>query len=151
MKGGARVRTVIAPLHPEVEAEMAALDRRRAEIGRRYIRRLALEPDLGVPVDRGLLAEHGCRRLYFNRNDQPDDLFGGRRPLVRCGDQDLSEGPVWRIVYWTRPALRSGIRLVVVLAIGRGHTRQPAESAYEAAVRQLEPLVIASPRERRTK
>ena len=30
LKGGARVRTVIAPLHPEVQRELGALDRRRA-------------------------------------------------------------------------------------------------------------------------
>jgi hypothetical protein len=42
------VRTIIAPLHPEVEAELPALDRKRADIARRYIRRLRLEPDLGV-------------------------------------------------------------------------------------------------------
>jgi hypothetical protein len=102
------VRTIIAPLHPEVEAELRALDRKRADIARRYIRRLRLEPDLGVPVDRGLLAEHGCRRIYFDHDDQPDDLFGARRPPARHGNQDLGEGPRWRIVYWTRPALQSG-------------------------------------------
>ncbi|MGB0092187.1 MAG: hypothetical protein WBP81_06600 [Solirubrobacteraceae bacterium] len=103
------------------------------------------------PSSGGYLPSTDARRIYFDRDDQPDDLFGARRPPMRCGDQDVSEGPFWRIVYWTRPALRSGIRLVVVLAIGRGHARQPAESAYEAALRRLEPLVKASPRERRTK
>ena len=145
------MRTIIAPLHPEVEAELRALDRKRADIARRYIRRLRLEPDLGVPVDRGLLAEHGCRRIYFDHDDEPDDLFGARRPPARHGNQDLGEGPRWRIVYWTRPALRSGVRLVVVLAVGRGHARPPVESAYETARRRLEPLVNTSPRERRTK
>lgn len=144
------MRTIIAPLHPEVEAELGALDRKRADIARRYIRRLRLEPDLGVPVDRGLLAEHGCRRIYFDHDDQPDELFGARRPPARHGNQDLGEGPRWRIVYWTRPALRSGVRLVVVLAVGR-HARPPVESAYETALRRLEPLVNTSPRERRTK
>ena len=37
-----------------------ALDRRRAEIARRYIRRLALEPYLGVPVERGCWASTGA-------------------------------------------------------------------------------------------
>ena len=103
---------------------MDALDRRRAEIARRYIRRLALEPELGVPVDRGLLGEHGCRRIYFDRNDQPDDLFGGRQPPVRCGDEDLSEGP--GLADRLLDTERCGqVRLVVVLAIGRGHAKPP--------------------------
>ena len=94
------MRTVIAPLHPEVQEELRALDRRRAQIARRYIRRLALEPYLGARVERGLLAEYGCRRIRFDRHDRPDDLFGARRPSKRRGDEDLSEGPGWRIVYW---------------------------------------------------
>ena len=81
------MRTIIAPLHQEVEAELRALDCKRAEIACRYIRRLRLEPARGVPVDRGLLAEHGCRRIYFDHDDQPDDLFGARRPPARHGNQ----------------------------------------------------------------
>jgi hypothetical protein len=38
------VRTVIAPLRPEVQAELRALDYRRARIARGYIRRLAVQP-----------------------------------------------------------------------------------------------------------
>jgi hypothetical protein len=72
------VRTVIAPLHPKVQEELRALDRRRAQIARRYIQRLALEPYLGARVERGLLAEYGCRRIHFDRDDHPDDLFGAR-------------------------------------------------------------------------
>jgi hypothetical protein len=56
------MRTVIAPLHPEVQEELRALDRRRGQIGRRYVRRLALEPYLGARVERGLLTDYGCRR-----------------------------------------------------------------------------------------
>ena len=120
------MRTVIAPLHPEVQEELRALDRRRAQIARRYIRRLALEPYLGARVERGLLAEYGCRRIHFDRHDRPDDLFGARRPSKRRGDQDLSEGPGWRIVYWLLlEAPRSQIRLVVILAVAAGHTRPP--------------------------
>ena len=110
------MRTVIAPLFPEVEQQLDALDRRRAEIAWRYIRRLALEPYLGVPVERGLLGQHGCRRIYFDAGDRPDDLFGGRRPPVRRGDEDLGEGPGWRVVYWIREASRTQVRVVVVLA-----------------------------------
>ena len=41
------MRTLIAPLDPGVESQLRGLDRKRAEIARRYIRRLALEPHLG--------------------------------------------------------------------------------------------------------
>jgi hypothetical protein len=135
------VRTVIAPLHPEVAAQVHALDRRRAEIARRYIRRLGLEPNLGAPTARGLLVEHGCRRIYFDRDDRPDDLFRARRPPARRGDEDLSEGPVWRIVYWTGEAQRTQTRLVVILAVGRGHARPPDPDAYELATRRLRALL----------
>ena len=137
------MRTLIAPLHPAVQQELRLLDRRRAEIARRYIRRLALEPYLGARVERGLLAEHGCRRIYFDQDDQPDDLFGARRPSKRRGDQDLGEGPGWRIVYWTPEASRSEIRLVVILAVAAGHPKRPDSNAYELATRRLEPLIDA--------
>jgi hypothetical protein len=143
MKGGARVRTLIAPLHPEVQQELQLLDRKRAEIARRYIRRLALEPYLGARVERGLLTEHGCRRIYFDHDNRPDDLFRARRPTLRRGDQDPSEGPRWRIVYWTPEASRSQIRLVVILAVAAGHPTPPTPNAYELATRRLEPLLDA--------
>ena len=38
------MRTLIAPLDPGVESQVRGLDRKRAEIARRYIRRLALNP-----------------------------------------------------------------------------------------------------------
>jgi hypothetical protein len=135
------VRTVIAPLRAEVQEELRALDRRRAQIARRYIRRLALEPYLGARVERGLLAEYGCRRIRFDRHDRPDDLFGARRMSKRCGDEDLSEGPGWRIVYWLPEAPRSEIRLVIVLAVAPGHTKPPNPNAYELASRRLEALI----------
>jgi len=137
------VRTVIAPLRPEVQQELERLDRRRAEIARRYIRRLALEPNLGPRVERGLLAEYGCRRIRFDREDRPDDMFGARCQPKRRGDQDLSEGPRWRIVYWTAEASRSQIRLVVILAVAPGHTKPPDASAYELAAARLESLIDA--------
>ena len=92
------MRTLIAPLHPEVQRELGALDRRRAQIARQYIRRLALEPYLGARVVRGLLAEYGCRRIQFDRHDRPDDLFGARRMSKRCG----------RSVFQGRPRGRGG-------------------------------------------
>jgi len=151
LKGGARVRTVIAPLHHEVEAQFHALDRKRAEIARRYIRRVRLEPELGVPVERGLLAEHRCRRIYFDRDDQPDDLFRARRPPARRGDQDPSEGPAFRIVYWIGEAERTQTRIVVILAVGRAHTKPPSTNVYQLATRRLQALTRACATERRVK
>ena len=78
------MRTVIAPLRPEVQEELPALDRSRAHIARGYIRRLAIVPYVGARVERGLLAEYGCRRIHFDRHDRPDDLFGTRRPAKRA-------------------------------------------------------------------
>ena len=63
------MRTVIAPLGDEVEADLAALERRLENIARRYVRRLALEPYLGGRVPRGVLAETGARRVYFDADD----------------------------------------------------------------------------------
>ena len=51
------MRTLIAPLDPGVESQLRGLDRKRAEIARRYIRRLALEPHLGYRLARGRLAQ----------------------------------------------------------------------------------------------
>ena len=135
------MRTLIAPLHPEVQRELDALDRRRAQVARQYIRRLALEPYLGARVVRGLLAEYGCRRIRFDRHDRPDDLFGVPRPSRRRGDEDLGEGPRWRIVYWLPEAPGVEIRLVVVLAVAQGHTKSPDPNAYELASRRLEALL----------
>jgi hypothetical protein len=56
------VRTIVAPLADEVEAQLRDLDAQAERVARRYIRRLWLEPYLGAPVERGLLAQHdrGC-------------------------------------------------------------------------------------------
>jgi hypothetical protein len=94
------VRTLIAPLGREVERELDALEPRLARIARRYIRRLALEPYLGARAERGLLAEYGCRRIHFDAQDRPGDLFGAGAQAKRRGDQDPGDGPRWRIVYW---------------------------------------------------
>lgn len=135
------MRTIVAPLDSEVEQELAVLDRRRQEIARRYIRRLALEPDLGAPLESGLMADYGCRRIYFDGDDTPDDLFGARRPAKRRGDQDLSDGPAWRIVYMVRRAPLADVRLLVVLAVGRGHCGSVQLNAYQLADAHLRALV----------
>lgn len=134
------MRTVIAPLLPEVEAELAALDARLEDVARRYIRRLALEPLLGSVVCRGPLGTVGARRIYFDRDNRPDDLFRSRRPAARRGDQDPGEGPPWRIVYWIGEAQRSQTRIVVILAVGRGHAAPPSPDAYQLATRRLRAL-----------
>jgi hypothetical protein len=85
-----------------------ALDRRRAQIARRYVRRLALEPELGHPLTRGLLATAGCRAVYFDRSSRPDDLFGACRQATRAGNEDASAGPGYRVVYRVLEARRTG-------------------------------------------
>jgi hypothetical protein len=131
------VRTVIAPLGREVEAQLATLDPRLAGIARRFIRRLALEPQLGHPVSRGLLGSVEARAIYLDRQSRPEDLFGGRRPARRAGDQDLAEGPRWRVVYALLEATRADVRVVVVLAVGRAHTAPGQDDVYLAAERLL--------------
>ena len=138
------MRTVIAPPDSRVEEEIAALDRRRAEIARRFIRRLALEPTVGTRIPHGVLAQYGCRRIYFDRGSRPDDLFGGAgRPQARRGNQPLDEGPAWRIVYWTREMSHLNIRLIVILAVGRGHTQPTEPDAYQRAAKRLRPFIRA--------
>jgi hypothetical protein len=85
--------------------------------------------------------EYGCRRIYFDRHDRPDDLFGARRPAKRHGHEDLAEGPAWRILYWLPEATHAEIRLVVILAVAPGHTKPPNPNAYELASRRLEALL----------
>jgi hypothetical protein len=131
------VRTIIAPLASEVEAELEALPRRLRAIARRYIHRLRLEPQLGPRMSRGLLADHGCRRVYFDAASKPDDLFGSSARPARRGDQDLAEGPKWRIVYSIREAPNAGVRLIVILAVGEGHPQPARRSAYELAEARL--------------
>jgi hypothetical protein len=131
------VRTVIAPLFPGVEQQLDGLDRKRAEIARRYIRRLALEPYLGYTMRRGGLARERCRAVRFDRNDDPDDLFGGRRRATRAGDEDPSCGPRRRIVYWVRETQDQRLRMIVVLAVGIAHPKPGQRSVFELAERQL--------------
>jgi hypothetical protein len=134
------VRTVIAPLPLEVEAQLDALDRRLAEIARRFIRRLALEPQLGHPLTRGYLASRDVRAVYFNRASVPDDLFGRRRPKRRKGNEDLAAGPRWRVVYRAAETRDGELRVIVVLGVGCAHPEPGGESIYVAAERLLRRL-----------
>ena len=132
------MRTVIAPLLPDVEAELAALPPRLREIARRYIRRLALEPYLGYRLQRGRLAEEQCRAVRFNEDHRPGELFGPRHRSPRRGDQDPSEaGPPWRIVYWPGQTPDRELRLIVVLAVGIAHPKPGQRSAFELAEQLL--------------
>ena len=54
------------------------------EVARRYIRRLAVEPYLGVRVERGLPAEYGCRPVHRRRvADQSRALAPGAHYAAR--------------------------------------------------------------------
>lgn len=137
------MRTVIAPLLPEVEAELLALDARLQQLARGYVRRLALEPYLGPTARRGALATMGVRRIYFGRGDQPGQLLGRLKSGARQGHADPASGPRWRIVYLVREATRSDVRLIVILAIGEAHSRPP--DVYERATRRALKIRRSSP------
>ena len=134
------MRTIIAPLCADVRAELDGLPRRLRPVAQRYIQRLRLEPDLGAPAGRGLLADHRCRRVYFDASSKPDDLFGASAVRARRGDQDLADGPKWRIVYSVREAPNAGVRLIMILAVGEGHPPTTRRSAYELAEARLRNL-----------
>ena len=135
------MRTVIAPLHPEVQQELRALDRRRAQIARRYIRRLALEPYLGARVERGLLAEYGCRRIHFDRHDRPDDLFGAGVRRSAAATRTSAKAPAGGSCTGCarRHSHRSG--WLSILAVAPATRRPPDLNAYELAGRRLEALI----------
>jgi hypothetical protein len=128
------VQTVIAPHEPEVRQQLEALSPRLREIARRYIERLRLEPFLGHPLERGLLATEQARAVYFDNDSRPDDLFGARRPSRRRGSDDLAEGPRFRVVYIPIEARAAELRLIVVLAVGAAHD-DPSRDVYLAAER----------------
>jgi len=132
------VRTLIAPLDPEVESQLRGLDRKRGEIARRYIRRLALEPHVGYPLRRGRLAGERCRAVRFDHDHRPEELFGPRHRSPRRGDQDPSEaGPKWRIVYWPAETPDRDLRLIVVLAVAIAQPKPGQPTAFELAERLL--------------
>lgn len=135
------MRTVIAPLTDEVTAQICALEPELAEIARRFIRRLRLEPLLGPRLARGALAYWEARRIYFDRDSVPGDLLRSRRVSARRGNEDLAEGPRYRIIYQAREAPACGIRLIVVLAVGLGHVQPPRRSAYDLAEAHLHRLM----------
>lgn len=139
------MRTIVAPLGTEVEEQLDALDAKRAEIARRYIRRLVLEPLLGSPVARGPLAGYSARRVYFDADSVPGDLLRCRAPAARRGDEDLAAGPRWRIVYWVQEAPAADVRLIVILAVGEAHPDPPRPTVYELAWTRITALVRRKP------
>ncbi len=132
-----RTRVVVLAQASEDLKALEARNRTLAHVARAYIGRLALEPDAGAPVQRGWLAGIGARRVRFSVHDQPGAVFGHSRRGVRRGDQSLDEGPAWRIVYSDDQAPGSDVRLVVVAAVGRGHTPAGQADAYELAELRL--------------
>ena len=133
------MRTVIAALHPRVQGQLIGLDAKRAAVAYRYVARLAIEPYLGHLLDRGLLGSEQCRAVYFDHNSRPDDLFGGARQ-TRRGSEDPSAGPAYRVVYRLLEARRTGVRVVQVLGVGRGHVAPGQEDVYTAAAQLLHAL-----------
>jgi hypothetical protein len=134
------MRTVVAPVAREVEAQLDAMDPRLAEIARRYIQRLRVEPCLGHRLTRGPLGSQECRAVYFDRDSRPGDLFGSGRTSGRRGDQDPSEGPRRRVVYRLLEAVRADVRVVQVLAVGEAHAQPGREDVYTAAAQVLDRL-----------
>lgn len=121
------MRTIVAPLHPSVRSQLEAMPAHLARIADSYLRRLELQPYLGAPFQAGqtgaraLLHDVEARRIRFDEDSRPRDLFGDHRGHVRRADEDLSAGPAWRIVYRPRIAARSNVLLIEVLAIGMAH------------------------------
>jgi hypothetical protein len=83
---------MIAPLHREVEAQLRGLDRKRAEIARRYIRRLALEPHLGYRLARERLAAEQCRAVRFDHDHRPEELFRATTSLTAARRRGSQRG-----------------------------------------------------------
>lgn len=129
------MRTVVAPLAPEVRAQLEGLDAQRGAVAAGFIARLWLEPYLGRVVSRGLLGELDARAVLFNRDSRPDQLVGDHRGRLRVADEALENGPGWRVIYVVRGALSAGVGVVVVLGVGAGHALGGQQDAYRAAER----------------
>ena len=133
------MRTIVAPLAPEIAAQLDGLDDQLRKVAEGYIARLRLEPYLGRVVAHGLLSELGARAVLFGRDSRPDRLLSEQhRGRLRVAGEDPSKGPRWRVVYVIREAPDAGVRVIVVLAIGLGHADpSEPEDAYAAALLQL--------------
>jgi hypothetical protein len=81
-----------------------------------------------------------CAPCASTRGSKPDDLFGVRGGGRRRGDQDLCEGPRWRVVQRAAQTRDGELRVIVVLGVGVAHPKTGEESIYAAAERLLRRL-----------
>jgi hypothetical protein len=148
------MRTLVAPLAPEVQSQLEGLDDQLRAVAEGYLARLRLEPYLGRLVPRGLLGSYDVRAVLFGRDDRPDQMVGDHRGRLRVAGEDASLGPRWRIVYRVREAPNAGVRVVQVLAVGVGHV-DPKEhaagqrTAYRDAERVLEAQIKSDQKRRK--
>jgi len=135
------METVVVPVSQSVRRQLEDLPPRLRTIAEDYIRRLRLEPDLGVPITHGTVRDHtladaAARRVYFDADSKPQQLFGEHRGRRRAATDDLSDGPAWRIVYRVRQHPTRDLRFVETLGVGRGHPDPKAgitTTAYDHA------------------
>lgn len=127
------MRTIVVPRSAAVVAQIEELPHAVRAAAEQIISALALQPELGQAVGRGVLRDAGARVVRFDETTRVvglDERIQGRR---RRGDQPEHEGANWRVVYWPRVHRGREIRFVEVLAVGVGHTQPPDSSAYEIA------------------
>lgn len=144
------MRTVVAPLAPEVEGQLAGLDGQLRAVAEGYIARLRLEPYLGRLVPRGLLSELEARAVLFARDSRPELMLSEHRGQLRTAGEECSKGQPWRVIYVAREAAKADVRVIVVLAVGLGHADTGQESAYTAA-RGLAPRLLGNKTSERRK
>jgi len=135
------MRTVVAPLAPEIDAQLAGLDASLRKVAEGYIARLRMEPFLGHRLDRGLLGWAEARAVYFDRDSRPGELVGEHRGRLRVAGEDPSEGPRYRVVYRLLEAPLAAVRLVQVLGVGVGHSEPGGGDAYRDASRLLDEIL----------
>ncbi len=143
------MRTVVAPLAPEIEGQLAALDGQVRAVAEGYIARLRLEPYLGHLLVRGLLGWAEARAVYFDTDSSPEKLLYDHRGRLRAATDDPSTGPRHRVVYRLREAPRAGVRVAQILAVGVGHSELGGDDAYQAATRLLDALLKDEQRRKR--
>ena len=132
------MRTVLVPRSATVASQLERLPGPVRDVAERVIGALALEPDLGRPVGRGLLHDVEARVVLFDRTTIVRQLGGGLSGRRRRGDEDPDAGPRWRVVYWHQVHRGREIRFLEVLAVGLGHAPAGQASAYELAAEHVQ-------------
>lgn len=127
------MRTVVAPLAPETEAQLAGLGPELRRVAEGYVARLRMEPFLGHLLGRGLLGWAEARAVYFDADSRPAELLGEHRGRLRLASEDPSAGPRYRVVYRLLVAPSAAVRVVQVLAVGVGHRAPGGSDAYRDA------------------